>query len=193
MFTGLVDFLGIVVEIERFSYTIAATNEYLEDVKIGDSIAVNGTCLTVVEKQNEKFKINTTPETMKCTCLGSLKVNDKVNLEKSVLPTTRMGGHFVQGHVDCTVEIINKEIEENSIWYKFRVDTQKSKYIIEKGFVCLDGVSLTACRVGINEFSIMMIPHTQENVALYYKNVGEIVNLEVDMLSKMVERHHLFK
>ena len=193
MFTGLVECMGTISEIKDFTFTIRTPGEYLNDAKIGDSIAVNGTCLTVVHLNQHSFKIDTTPETLKCTCLGSLRLNDHVNLEKALLPSTRMGGHFVQGHVDCTVTIINKSKDENSIWYTFSIDESKSKYVIEKGFVCLDGISLTACRVERNQFSIMMIPHTQASVALFYKQVGDLVNLEVDMLSKMVERHALFQ
>eukprot|EP00834_Sanchytrium_tribonematis_P002537 NODE_80_length_22759_cov_1.466858.p12 type:complete len:196 gc:universal NODE_80_length_22759_cov_1.466858:11897-11310(-) len=195
MFTGIVEVLGIVNEISNYTYTFEVKTGYLADVNIGDSIAVNGTCLTVtyLDKSSNLFKVDTTPETLKCTSLGSLGKGSKVNLEKALMATSRMGGHFVQGHVDCTVEILKKFKEENSIWFQFSVDKLRSKYIIEKGFVCLDGVSLTACNVQKDNFSIMMIPHTAENTALFEKKVGDKVNLEVDMLSKMVERHKLFQ
>ena len=196
MFTGLVECMGTFNSVYDNKLTIYSPNDYLIDAKIGDSIAINGTCLTITDLcgfGNCTFSVEVTPETLKCTCLGQLKKGDKVNLERALLPSTRMGGHFVQGHVDCCVKIIKREEEGNSMWFTFKVAEEHSKYIIEKGFVCLDGISLTACRVGLSEFSIMMIPHTQENVALFAKQIGDLVNLEVDMLSKMVERHNMFK
>ena len=193
MFTGLVDCIATVKTITEFTYVIETPLDYLQDCSVGDSIAINGTCLTATSIVFPYFSIDTTPETLKCTNLGDLKVGSKVNLEKALLPSTRMGGHFVQGHVDCTITIIERFEDKNSIWFTFKVPLQQSKYIVEKGFVCLDGISLTACSVDKDTFSIMMIPHTQENVALFYKEIGDRVNLEVDMLSKMVERHQLFK
>jgi riboflavin synthase len=168
-----------------------------------------GTCLTATEFDKDSFKVGVAPETLRCTNLGKyralqcttrrrktnsasigdLKVGEKVNLERAMDSKKRFGGHMVQGHVDNTVKIIEIKPEGNSIWYHFQMeesDKDKMRYVIPKGYVCLDGTSLTVCDVNDEErtFSIMMIAHTQANVIMPSKKVGDRVNVEVDMLAK---------
>ncbi|KAI8981844.1 alpha subunit of riboflavin synthase [Mycotypha africana] len=199
MFTGLVEVMGTVSNIKEMDttesggngWTITISNavEILTDCHIGDSIAINGTCLTVTEFDSNSFKVGVAPESLRCTNLGDLKEGDKVNLERAMDSNRRFGGHMVQGHVDTTVKIIDVRPEGNSIWYTFQMDKSdkdKMRYIIPKGFICLDGTSLTVCDVDDDErtFSIMMIAHTQAHVIMTLKKVGDKVNVEVDMLAK---------
>ncbi|KAI8098143.1 alpha subunit of riboflavin synthase [Gilbertella persicaria] len=199
MFTGLVEIMGRVSSIKEqdntesggngWTITVSDATDILTDCHIGDSIAVNGTCLTVTEFDADAFKVGVAPETLRCTNLGDLKEGDRVNLERAMDSKKRFGGHMVQGHVDNTVKIIDIKPEGNSIWYTFQMDEadkDKMRYIIPKGYVCLDGTSLTVCDVDDHQrtFSIMMIAHTQANVIMPSKQVGDRVNVEVDMLAK---------
>ncbi|KAK4509442.1 TSPc domain-containing protein [Mucor velutinosus] len=199
MFTGLVEIMGTVSNIQEqdnsesggngWTITVSDAADILTDCHLGDSIAINGTCLTATEFDSDSFKVGVAPETLRCTNLGDLKVGDKVNLERAMDSNKRFGGHMVQGHVDNTVKIISIKPEGNSIWYTFQmeqVDKDKMRYVIPKGFICLDGTSLTVCDVDDDErtFSIMMIAHTQAHVIMTSKKVGDRVNVEVDMLAK---------
>ncbi|KAI8382350.1 alpha subunit of riboflavin synthase [Blakeslea trispora] len=199
MFTGLVEIMGKVSSIKEqdntesggngWTITISEATEILTDCHIGDSIAINGTCLTVTEFDANSFKVGVAPETLRCTNLGDLKEGDNVNLERAMDSKKRFGGHMVQGHVDTTVKMIDIKPEGNSIWFTFQMDSadkEKMRYIIPKGYVCLDGTSLTVCDVNDTErtFSIMMIAHTQAHVIMPSKKVGDRVNVEVDMLAK---------
>ncbi|KAI7902377.1 alpha subunit of riboflavin synthase [Cokeromyces recurvatus] len=199
MFTGLVELMGKVSSIKEldntesggngWTITISEASEILNDCHLGDSIAINGTCLTVTEFNKDSFKVGVAPETLRCTNLGDLKVGDKVNLERAMDSNKRFGGHMVQGHVDTTVKIIHIKPEGNSIWFTFQLDKadkDKMRYIIPKGFICLDGTSLTVCDVDDDQctFSIMMIAHTQAHVIMPSKKIGDRVNVEVDMLAK---------
>ncbi|KAJ2859977.1 Riboflavin synthase alpha chain, partial [Coemansia asiatica] len=201
MFTGIVECKGRVVEFNQFdntesggsgaSLTIAAAKDMLNDCHLGDSIAINGTCLTVTEFSTDEFKVGLAPETMGRTNLCQLKPGDFVNLERALAAGHRFGGHFVQGHIDTTAEIIEITPDANSIWYKLKVADQKlMPYIIPKGFIALDGTSLTVCDVNDDEswFTIMMIAYTQTHVVMPTKKVGDLVNIEVDMLGKYVEK-----
>ncbi|KAI9347833.1 alpha subunit of riboflavin synthase [Pilaira anomala] len=199
MFTGLVEIMGTVSSIKEqdntesggngWTITVSDAKEILNDCHLGDSIAINGTCLTATEFDTDSFKVGVAPETLRCTNLGDLKVGDKVNLERAMDSKKRFGGHMVQGHVDNTAKIISIKPEGNSIWYTLQMseeDKDKMRYIIPKGYVCLDGTSLTVCDVNDEErtFSIMMIAHTQAHVIMPSKKVGDRVNVEVDMLAK---------
>lgn len=164
----------------------------LEDVHLGDSIAVNGTCLTVThfDLNLKEFTVGLSPETLRKTSLSELKPGTLVNLERAMLPSTRMGGHFVQGHVDGTGEIVEKRVEGYSLWVKVRTDEKVLKYIVPKGFIAVDGTSLTVVDVFDDEkcFNFMLVAYTQQQVVIPLKNVGQLVNLEVDILGKYVER-----
>jgi riboflavin synthase len=166
MFTGLIETIGIIQEIIEFpGYTLVISAEsILEDVSLGDSIAVNGICLTVIEFGPSTFTVGVSPETLSKTCLKASAVGSRVNLERAILSTSRLGGHIVQGHVDCTVKIDNITPDGNSLVYTFSIsDTELLSMIVKKGYVCLDGVSLTVTDVdySMKTFSIMMIEYTQ--------------------------------
>jgi len=177
--------------------TIADSRAILDDCAIGDSIAINGVCLTVTEFDNVSFKVGLSPETLNRTCLGQLKSGDGVNLERAMGAKSRFGGHFVQGHVDATVTILSRVPDQNSLRLLFHIPRPESAsgedllpYIIPKGYVTLDGASLTITSVSDSDrtFGIMLIAHTQSKITLSKKRVGELVNVEVDMVGKYVER-----
>lgn len=162
----------------------------LEDAHLGDSICINGTCLTVTSlPSSDSFKVGISPETLRRTNLGSLKEGSRLNLERALLPGTRLGGHFLQGHVDTTATIERKESDGNAVTFRLRPrDAQVLRYIVEKGYVALDGASLTVTAVGDAWFEIMMIAYTQERVVMGQKGEGEEINIEVDMVGKYVEK-----
>ncbi|ORZ30336.1 Lumazine-binding protein, partial [Catenaria anguillulae PL171] len=176
-----------------FTLIIGDAEAILADCHIGDSIAINGTCLTVTEFTPSTFKVGLIPETLRKTSLGELQVGDKVNLERAMSGGTRFGGHFVQGHVDCTCTINSVTPEGESLVYEFTLPADRADlmaYIIPKGYITLDGTSLTVVDVDDRRraFSICMISHTQKCVVMPRKKVGSQVNVEVDMLGKYVER-----
>ncbi|CAI0394547.1 unnamed protein product, partial [Linum tenue] len=169
----------------------APAKTVIQGVHLGDSIAVNGTCLTVTEFTDECFTAGLAPETLRKTSLMELGPGSRVNLERAVQPAGRMGGHFVQGHVDGTGEIVSRVKEGDSLWVKVRVeDEELLRYIVPKGFIAVDGTSLTVVDVMEEEgcFNFMMVAYTQQEVVVPMKSVGEKVNLEVDILGKYVER-----
>lgn len=177
------------------SYTISVptTSDLLSDVHLGDSIAVNGVCLTVTSftLTPPSFTIGVAPETLRVTNLGNLAVSSPVNLERAVRADTRMGGHFVQGHVDCTAEIIDKRPDGNAVTFRFRpAKSEFLKYIVYKGFIAIDGTSLTVTAVNDEEgwWEVMLIAYTQERVVVANKEIGDSINLEVDILAKYAER-----
>jgi riboflavin synthase len=194
LFTGIVEEMGTVQSLGDtkdggFDLKIEAKT-VLEGVHLGDSIAVNGTCLTVTDFTNEDFTVGLSPETLRKTSLIELKTGSLVNLERAVQPDSRMGGHFVQGHVDGTGMIVEKEPEGDSLWIKVKADKGLLKYIVPKGFIAVDGTSLTVVDVMEEEecFNFMLVAYTQQKVVVPLKEVGQKVNLEVDILGKYVER-----
>jgi riboflavin synthase len=171
--------------------TISNASEILGDCHLGDSISVNGTCLTVTSFAGSSFTVGVAPETLRRTNLGSLQKNSKVNLERAVSATTRMGGHFVQGHVDTVATVLKVEPDGNALTFRFQPkDKSVLRYIIEKGFVTLDGASLTVTQVNDGEgwWEVMLIAYTQERVVTASKKPGEEVNVEVDQIGKYVEK-----
>ena len=186
MFSGIVEDKGKVVSFKEGVLTVHS-NLVLEDLKVKESISVNGACLTVTECTGDLFKVDVVPETIRKTNLGLLKKGDWVNLERSTRLGDRIGGHLVQGHVDCTCSI--KEIVDDGIAkiMEFEVPLDVMKYIVQKGFVCVDGVSLTVVECAYSSFSITLIPYTDAHTVLGVKSVGDLVNLEVDMIAKYVE------
>ena len=192
MFTGLVEECGRVTALDpigdgiRLRIDAAAV---LNDIEMGASIAVNGVCLTVVEFDADGFAVDAVPETMERTSLGTLAPGSTVNLERSVRASDRLGGHIVQGHVDATTTILKIESYDDGSWrYHFVLDEDLARYIVEKGSVTIDGISLTVASLEAGSFSIAVIPHTAEVTTLGSKEVGAIVNVEVDVLAKYVER-----
>ncbi|KNG49663.1 Lumazine-binding protein [Stemphylium lycopersici] len=202
MFTGLVETIGTVAALEKLdqtasggggtSLTISGCEGILVDAHLGDSISVNGTCLTVTAFDKSSFKIGCAPETLRRTNLGSLKEGSNVNLERAVSANTRMGGHFVQGHVDTTATIESVTPDGNALTFRFKPrDPSVLRYIVEKGYVTIDGASLTVTKVQDGPdgwWEVMLIAYTQEKVVTAAKKPGEHVNVEVDQVGKYVEK-----
>ncbi|MBX2880543.1 MAG: riboflavin synthase [Granulosicoccus sp.] len=191
MFTGIVEELGRVRHCRRngngYDLSIEC-QEVLKGTALGDSIAVNGVCLTVTEMDNHGFISGLAPETRKRTNLESLSAGSMVNLERSVTPTTRMGGHFVQGHVDATGEIREFRRDEDALWVSIGAAESLMRYVVVKGYITLDGTSLTVVDVGRDWFSVTLVAYTQAHIIMPSKRVGDTINIEVDVLGKYVER-----
>lgn len=191
MFTGIIEELGILSEKIKTGEGIKLkinAKKVLSGLNIGDSICINGCCLTVVKKNKSSFYVDTIEETLKKTNLGKLKINDEVNLERSLKVNARFGGHFVLGHVD--VKGIIKKIQKfsNSHFITISFPTKFSKYLIHVGSISIDGISLTIAKLNKNSFSVGIIPHTWKETNLSKKKIGDTVNLEFDMLGKYVEK-----
>ena len=189
MFTGIVE---EVARVKNISYarnsavlTIVA-KKVLEDVKIGDSIAVNGVCLTVREFSSKEFVVDIMHETLRKSSLRNIKNNSSVNLERAMLLNGRFGGHIVSGHIDGTGEIIDIRNDDNAVWYMISTEKKILKYVIEKGSIAIDGISLTIAELTESSFSVSIIPHTQEESILKNKKIGDIVNLENDCIGKYI-------
>ncbi len=192
MFTGLVEAIGKVVLIEnRGSESrmhFASESIGLSDAQLGDSIAINGVCLTVVSKTDVQFAADVSAETLSCTTLGALKSGSHVNLERALLPTTRLGGHMVSGHVDGVAQVTSIKPQGESIIIAFEVPPALSKYIASKGSICVDGVSLTTNVVSDCGFEVNIIPHTQQQTIIGEYQQGSQVNIEVDVVARYLER-----
>ncbi|WWC88106.1 riboflavin synthase, alpha subunit [Kwoniella dendrophila CBS 6074] len=201
MFTGLIEHMATVSNIQDpststsankddgFVMTISDASPILDDCHIGDSICVNGACLTVTKFDQNSFEVNLAPETLRRTNLGELKVGDKVNTERAMSATARYGGHSVQGHVDSTAKIISKVPDGEAIRYQFQLSSSELLiYIIEKGYITIDGASLTITNVDEkeNSFGIMLIKHSQSKLILTNKELGDKVNIEVDCAGKYI-------
>ena len=186
MFTGIVEELGVVAKISNNAMTVQAS-KVTEDLKLGDSIAVNGTCLTAVNFSRTEFSVDLSPETMRRTSLGQLTEGSPVNLERALLASDRMGGHIVQGHVDSTGRVMSSKVDGDSIIFRIRVPKRLNPYIVEKGFIAVDGISLTVVKRGASSFTLAVIPYTLKNTNLASVSIGDRVNLEADILAKYVE------
>jgi riboflavin synthase len=191
MFTGIIEELGRVKAIEQQADAVRLTIEgpiAASDVKRGDSIAVNGTCLTAVEFDESTFTADVMKETLDRTSLSELKVGDAVNLERAMTAATRFGGHVVQGHVDGVGKIISREPSENWEWLRVSIPAELMKYIVLKGSITIDGVSLTVNEVGDDFIGLSLIPETLALTTLGRKQVGAKVNVEADVMAKHIER-----
>jgi riboflavin synthase len=191
MFTGIVEEIGTLSRIERghsFCQLAVSARKILDDCREGDSIAINGACLTVTQRQSDGFTADVMAETMRRTNLGNLKIGDKVNLERSLRPGDRLGGHIVAGHVDEVGTIIELSQKDVATAMTIGVSEPLMKYMAVKGSVCIEGVSLTVTDVSGSNFQVWLIPFTKENTILGLKRVGDGVNIEVDMLARYVER-----
>jgi riboflavin synthase len=186
MFTGIVEELGVVGKISNNAMTVQAS-KVTEDLKLGDSIAVNGTCLTAVNFSRTEFSVDLSPETMRRTSLGQLSEGSPVNLERALLASDRMGGHIVQGHVDGTGRVMSSRVDGDSIIFRIRAPKRLNPYIVEKGFIAVDGISLTVVKRGASSFTLAVIPYTLKNTNLASVSIGDRVNLEADILAKYVE------
>ncbi len=186
MFTGIVEEVGRVSGLHDYRFVINAEN-VLADVKIGDSISVNGACLTVVEFDDRSFAVDLAPETLRRTSLGEAGPGSAVNLERALAASDRMGGHIVQGHVDGTGSVTGLTPEADCYIMEIEAPESLTPYIVEKGFIAVDGISLTVVQRAERRFTISVIPFTMQNTNLHEKSVGDRVNLEADILAKYVE------
>lgn len=195
MFTGIIEEMGTVSKMQRVSEQSVqmAINsvKIVADIHVGDSISVNGICLTVTDFSSSEFQVDVMPETIKATSLNTLKMSSSVNLERSMAADGRFGGHFVSGHVDGIGKITRKEKQENAIYYDIEIPEELATYFMVKGSVAVDGVSLTVYDVAQNMFTISLIPLTVSETILGDKVQGDIVNIECDMLAKHV--HHMLQ
>ena len=186
MFTGIVEEIGTINSLVNNVLTIQA-EKVLADIKLGDSISVNGTCLTVVNFTESKFSVDLAPETLRRTAFGNLNPDDSVNLERALAANDRFGGHMVQGHVDATGRVISIRNEGDSSIFRISNPKRLKPYLVEKGFIAVDGISLTIVKVFTSSFTLSVIPYTRMNTNLRDQTIGGKVNLEVDILAKYVE------
>lgn len=187
MFTGIVEEVGTVKSAPPGKLIISA-KKVLEDMRPGDSIAINGACLTVVELWGDSFSVDVMPETLRRTNLGALRPGDRVNLERPLAVGARMGGHFVQGHVDGTGRVLSATGENGALLLRFEAPQEIMRYVVEKGFIAVDGVSLTVVQCDSRSFKVSLVSYTIENTNLGGKKPGDAVNIEVDIIAKYVER-----
>ena len=191
MFTGIIEEIGTVRRIEHGAkgarLTIQAKT-VLEDTRIGDSIATNGVCLTVVSMTGDSFSADVMAESLRRSSLGTLQGGSPVNLERAMAANGRFGGHIVSGHIDGTGTIASQKREDNAVWVKIKTPAPLLRYIVEKGSIAIDGVSLTVAAVTDTDFSVSIIPHTGTQTILLGKKPGEPVNLECDVIGKYVEK-----
>lgn len=191
MFTGIVEEIGIVKSLEfkaNGAKIVIGCQKVVEDVKIGDSIAIDGVCQTVIAFNSSEFSAEVSDETLKVTTLGNLKSGNTVNLERALTLSSRLGGHIVSGHVDCMGKFIN--IEKLSDFYnlQFEISEEQEKYVVYKGSITINGVSLTVANIVDNIVSVAIIPHTYNNTSLKDLKLGQDVNIETDILGKYVEK-----
>ena len=186
MFSGIIQEIGSIECFDKKNKILGIKSDFKE-IRLGESICCSGICLTVTDVNKNLFTVQLVKETLSRTTAKHWKNNSIINLERALLPSTRMGGHFVQGHIDCTLEIENiKKIDKSAI-FSFNLPSSYQKYIVEKGSICLDGISLTVASVSDNEFTVAVIPHTIELTNWNSSKAGDLVNLEVDIMSKYVE------
>ena len=191
MFTGIVEELARIKTIKpkthRIRYTIAAKT-VMDDLKIGDSISVNGVCLTIVDKEKDSFSMDLVEETLNKSNLGELKVEDYVNLERAMKVSDRFGGHIVQGHVETLGVILEKQMKDDEAVISVGLDPEWMRYCIPKGSITLDGVSLTIAAINGNIVEIALIPYTLENTTLGIKEKSDTLNIETDIIGKYIDR-----
>ena len=190
MFTGLVEEIGTIKEYNSIPDGKEAWIEgriVIDDLKKDDSISCSGICLTVVETENQLFKVQLVNETLNKTTAKSWNNGTKLNLERALLPTSRMGGHFVQGHVDGTVKILNIiPMDDSAVWH-FSLPENLQSFLVDKGSICLDGISLTIVEKFDNYFTVALIPHTLNVTTWGQKRVNDLVNIEVDIMAKYIQ------
>lgn len=191
MFTGIVEEIGKIQAMRRGAHSMALSIQaklILSDLKIGDSVSVNGICLTATETSPTGFTADVMHETLNRSTLGKLQIGSPVNLERAMVANGRFGGHIVSGHIDGTGQIIQVRQDDNAIWYTIQAGPKLMRYIIEKGSIAIDGISLTIASVGPDRFSVSLIPHTAALTVLGSKRAGDQVNLENDIVGKYIEK-----
>ncbi|MDO8636505.1 MAG: riboflavin synthase [Dehalococcoidia bacterium] len=187
MFTGIVEEIGLLKEFSGGRLTISA-GKVLEGTNPGDSISVNGACLTVTSLSKDSFTIEVMPETLRRTNLGRLQSGDPVNLERALTLAGRIGGHLVQGHVDGTGQLLSLARESSAILVRYSAPGEIGRYIVEKGFIAVDGISLTVVSCDATSFVVSLVGYTRHNTNLGSKNIGAMVNLEADIVAKYIEK-----
>ena len=191
MFTGIIEETGELWEVKKETLSARIKircSTVLEGTKIGDSIAVNGICLTVTSLAKDGFTADVMAETMRRSSLSELKIPGTVNLERAMAADGRFGGHIVSGHIDGTGTITGIRQEENAVWYTIAAEQKLLRCIVEKGSVALDGISLTVAKVTAEDFQVSVIPHTRQETALPEKRSGSVINIECDVIGKYVEK-----
>jgi riboflavin synthase len=192
MFTGIIEAVGKIEKMESkgadMRLQIGTGQLDMSDFQLGDSIAVSGVCLTAVELGDDFFVVDVSAESLAKTTLGSLKQADRVNLEKALMPSSRLGGHLVSGHVDGVGEVISRENEGRSVRFGIRAPHELSRYIARKGSICVDGISLTVNQIDNDVFDLNIVPHTLAHTTMEAFKPGRKVNLEVDVIARYLER-----
>lgn len=192
MFTGIIQAVGKIKGIEQqqgdVRLTVDTADLDLSDAQLGDSIAVNGVCLTAIELMPQQFVADVSNETLSATTIGDVTVGSPVNLECALQAQTRLGGHLVSGHVDGVGRVIERKADARSIRFTFSLPKDLARYVAQKGSICIDGISLTVNKVDDSSFSVNIVPHTLEMTTLGYREVGDVVNLEVDVIARYLER-----
>lgn len=187
MFTGIIKNIGTIAGVNRENDNYRLTiNHGLNDLNLGDSVSINGICLTVVDFQKNQFQVDVMPETIKRTNLAEISVGTKVNLEPALKPNSEIGGHFVLGHIDTTGKLLSREVTENSVLLTFSIPKKYNPYLVEKRSIAIDGVSLTLIAVTEDTFQVGIIPYTQDETILGSLEVNQTVNLETDILGKYI-------
>jgi len=194
MFTGIIESLGLIKDIVKHEdYWDISVLTNFNDVKIGESISVNGVCLTVTKINDVKLDFQIISESLNMSSLNLLKSGDKVNLERSMMLNNRLDGHLVQGHVESIGEIVSKNTNDGETKIEIKIDSEIIKYCIYKGSIAIDGISLTISKIFSNSIEISIIPYTLDNTTLGIKDIGSFVNIETDMIAKYVERRLEYK
>ncbi len=191
MFTGIIEEIGVIRSIRKNTHSAViriGADRILSDIHLGDSIAVNGICLTVTEFGKDYFCADMMHETMNRTSFAKIAIGSRINLERSMAANSRFGGHIVSGHIDGIGKIIEITKDDNATWFRIEADKKILRYIVEKGSIAIDGISLTVARVSDTDFSVSVIPHTKENTNLSERKIGDSLNLENDCIGKYVEK-----
>ena len=191
MFTGIIEEIGTIARFERGPRSVRMTIAgwlIFSDLKLGDSVAVNGVCLTASAISGNQFTADVMPETLDRSALGALRIGSRVNLERAMAADGRFGGHMVAGHIDGTGQIQSLRPDDNAVWVRIAAGPEILRYTIEKGSIAIDGISLTVARVDTSGFSVSIIPHTGAETTLLTKGPGDLVNLETDLVGKYVEK-----
>jgi len=192
MFTGLVEAVGHIAAVEDHGrdrrLRLEPGPELMRDLAPGDSIAVDGACLTAVDPDATGFHVDVSAETLAHTTLGQRDSGDRVNLERALLPTTRLGGHLVSGHVDAVAAVADRRADGSSERFRVRLPERLTRYVAPRGSVCVDGISLTVTEVEGREFAVNIVPHTLTHTTLGDRDIGDVVNIEVDLIARYLER-----
>ncbi|MCD8020074.1 MAG: riboflavin synthase [Clostridiales bacterium] len=191
MFTGIIEEVGTIKNIKMGAKSAVITiqaDKIMEDIHLGDSIAMNGVCLTVTSFDKNSYSVDVMHETLRRTNLGDMKSGSKVNLERAMAADGRFGGHIVAGHIDDPGTVVSVEKDDNAVWLTIQTTKEVLKYVVEKGSIAIDGISLTVARVDEKSFAVSVIPHTGTHTTLLDKKPGDTVNLETDMIGKYVEK-----